>query len=51
MYSLIISKFPGVVGVGVTVKGSLCRSDNAKVSDLHPVGDWVERRVKSVMSE
>ena len=45
MYSLIISKFPGVVGVGVgvTVKGSLCRSDNANVSDLHPVGDWVER--------
>ena len=37
MYSLIISKFPGVVRVGVTVKGSLGRGDTAKVSDLHPV--------------
>ena len=45
------SKFPGVVGMGVTVKGSLCRSDTAKASDLHPVGDWVERRVRSAMSE
>ena len=37
VYSLIISKFPGVVGVGITLKGSLGRSDIAKVSDLHPV--------------
>ena len=51
MYSLIISKFPGVVGVGVTLKGSLCKSDTAKASDLHPVGDWVKRRVRLVMSE
>ena len=35
MYSLIISKFPGVVGG--KVKGSLGRGDTAKVSDLHPV--------------
>ena len=25
------------VGVGITLKGSLGRSDTAKVSDLHPV--------------
>ena len=38
VYRLIISKsFPGVVGVGVTVKGSLGRGDTAKTSDLHPV--------------
>ena len=37
MYSLIISKLRGVVGVGVTVKGSLGRGDTAKASDLHPV--------------
>ena len=35
MYSLIISKFPGVVGV--TLKGSLGRGDTAKAVDLHPV--------------
>ena len=37
MYSLIISKFPGMVRVGITLKGSLGRGDTAKVSDLHPV--------------